>query len=445
MKIEDYIKLRNYWWDTKEIKEIDRGIPRNEYVENALKKTKYERIICLTGVRRSGKTTIMHQIMHKLLKKGLEPRRIVYVKIDEVDIKNLREILSTYNELTGFPPDKEEAYFFLDEVQYLKNWQTQIKGFIDAHYKSKFIISGSSRTLLYRNGAESLMGRITFLNIFPLTFSEFLEFNKISIRFKDFEEQNLDNLKKLQFQLMKEESKIKYHLNQYLDIGGYPEWFKIKDLSEWRKILSNDYLPLIIFKDIVEIFKPKNPLVLERLAKEIAFFSTQRFSYSKLSNRLDLDRESIKLYIYYLKTSMLVFLLEVYTRSGKSSERAEKKLLFWEEGMRRSIISKVEDSISIENIVIWHLIKQNMEKTHIFYEPKYYKEIEEIDFIYQTKNDVIPIEIKYRNQITKKDLKGMYKFIEKFKLKKAIVITKDLLKEEDNILYIPAWLFLLHF
>jgi predicted AAA+ superfamily ATPase len=78
-------------------------------------------------------------------------------------------------------PSRESTYFLLDEIHVMKEWQLQLKYYTDAHAKCRFIISGSSKTLLYRDASESLAGRIRFFEVFPLTFREFLEFNNIDL------------------------------------------------------------------------------------------------------------------------------------------------------------------------------------------------------------------------------------------------------------------------
>jgi len=99
---------------------------------------------------------------------------------------------------------------------------------------------------------------------------------------------------------------------------------------EWKKILVDDYLSLILFKDRVYTLKIKDPVLLERIVIETAKFSTQRFSYVSLSNRMDANRETIKLYLYYLSVSMLVFVSDIYSKNRKAMERSEKKIYFWE-------------------------------------------------------------------------------------------------------------------
>ena len=175
-----YLKKRNYWWQTRNVTPEDRGTTRQTYLDKLQESGKLERIICISGIRRCGKTTILYQYIDQLLKIQ-KPQEIIYAKIDDLigKIDNLHDILNTYHEIIGIDPEKEPVYFFLDEIHIMKEWQLQLKYYLDAHAKCKFIISGSSKTLLYKDASESLAGRIRFIEVFPLIFREFIEFNNI--------------------------------------------------------------------------------------------------------------------------------------------------------------------------------------------------------------------------------------------------------------------------
>jgi predicted AAA+ superfamily ATPase len=92
-----------------------------------------------------------------------------------------------------------------------------------------------------------------------------------------------------------------------------------------------------LFRDIVSVFKVKDPILLEKMVWDIAAISTNRFNYKGLSERLDIDRETVKLYLYYLQSSMMVFVADVFAPSKKAVEKRAKKLYFWEEGLRRAL------------------------------------------------------------------------------------------------------------
>jgi hypothetical protein len=230
-----------------------------------------------------------------------------------------------------------------------------------------------------------------------------------------------------------------------MEIGGFPEWFKIKNLSSWYKTLE-DYISLILFKDIVSVFKIKDPLLLEKMVKEIAQLSTNRFSYLGLSKRLDADRETIKLYLFYLKSSMLIFTAEVYSTTKRMREMKEKKIYFWEEGLRKALTLDTVEAKAVENIVAWHLIKKGLE-SKTFFTPFYWKNRHEVDFVFDDSKHITAVEVKYRSEISNSDIKGLLEFIGKFNLEKAAVVTRDLIERREiegkEILFIPAWLLLL--
>jgi len=444
-----YLQKRNYWWQTQSIRSVDSGVPRPEYLERIQDVSKLERIICLTGIRRCGKTTVLYQYINHLLQ-TIEAKKIVYVKIDDLigKIDSIHDILDMYHEISGIDPLVEKVYFLLDEIHVQKEWQLQLKYYTDAHAKCKFIISGSSKTLLYLNASESLAGRITFIDVFPLTFREYLIFNNIALDEMAPRPYNLSSFKQMEkayYSILPYKLDIVHLLRQYFDTGGYPEWFKIKDMAQWHRTIVEDYFSLILFKDIVSVFKVKDPLLLERLVRDIAVFSTNRFTYKGLSERLGVDRETLKLYLYYLQSSMMIFVADVYAPSKKAVEKRAKKLYFWEEGLRRALTLDMDDGKSAENIVAWHLIKRGLDSKP-FFNPSYWKNKYEVDFVYDDSRMVIPIEVKYREHSTGSDVKGLIEFMDLYGSGTGIVITRDMFKIDEirghKILFIPIWLFL---
>ena len=374
----------------------------------------------------------------------------MYVKMDDIPgkIDNIHDILDIYQELTGIDPVRENVFFLLDEIHAWKDWQLQLKYYIDAHAKCRFIVSGSSKTLLYLDASESLAGRISFIDVFPLTFMEFLSFNGI-LPDKPVHHPYLDSfddIENVYHSIIEHKTEILHVLGQYFDTGGYPEWFKIKDMDMWYRTIVEDYFALILFKDIVSVFRVKDPILLDRLVRDIAVLSTNRFTYKGLSERLGVDRETLKLYLYYLQSSRMVFVADVYAPSKKAAEKRPKKLYFWEEGVRRALTLDKDDGKTAVNIVAWHLIKKGSKSKPAF-KPYYWKNKYEVDFIYDDSRVVISIEVKYQNQPSTTDIKGLMEFIHLYGLNKGIVVTKDTFKIEElegcRILFIPLWLFLL--
>ncbi len=107
-----YLKKRNYWWHTKNVTQSDRGTQRKDYLDKIQETDGLERIICLSGIRRSGKTTILFQYIDQLLQKK-RPEEIVYAKMDDLvgKIDSIHDILNTYHEITGIDPAAGSTYF----------------------------------------------------------------------------------------------------------------------------------------------------------------------------------------------------------------------------------------------------------------------------------------------------------------------------------------------
>lgn len=441
-----YLKEQNTWWDKGSVNKKLLGRPRSNYLELLKEEVNNNRIVALSGIRRSGKTTLLFQLMSSLLAAKTNPQRILYFKIDDLDQDyKIEEILNIYQEITGLDFKRSRVFVFIDEIQYLKNWQRQLKRWLDAKLPIKFFVTGSSVLLLYRQASESLVGRIHFMPIYPLTFPEFLEFNHLTIKSPKIDFSQKTFFKKIE-QVYKDnilaQRKIKYFFNQYLEIGGFPEWFEVKDREKWRRILRDEYFALIIYKDITKTFKIKDPLLLEHLIKEIAHHSSERFSYLSLANKLDADKETIKLYIYYLRSALLISMFEVYSKTRLMSERKEKKLLFWEEGMRKALTGRAgQNGHSLENVVSWHLSILNPVRD--FNEGFYWKNKAEVDFVLERDKTTIPVEIKLSAKQESVKLKGLIEFMDKFNSPYGLVVYQGNFALErvgkKPIYFVPAW------
>ncbi|MEW5955844.1 MAG: ATP-binding protein [Candidatus Micrarchaeota archaeon] len=446
--VAGYLREMNYWWEGKPLGSKETGIARPDYTKRVREALEYERIVCLSGIRRAGKTTLMFQVINGLLPET-DCKKIVYARLDDLigKIDDVRDIVGLYHELTGVDARREKVFFFFDEIHVMSGWQRQLKHFIDAHYPAKFVVSGSSRTLLYKDASESLAGRITFVNVFPLTFREFLEFKGVKLPFEKqcLAEASFAKIRAAYDAVAGEKSAVAHAFSEYLAAGGFPEWFKVRDLREWRRMLVEDYFSLMLFKDIVSVYKVKDPLLLERLVKEIARMSTNRFSYLSLSNRFDVDRETLKLYVYYLKSSAMVSVADVYSKNRKASERREKKLFFCEEGLRKALTLDEDPGRAVENAAAAHFIVEGT-RHDAFFEPSYWKNDLEVDFVYDDGRTLLPVEVKYQRSINAADLKGIIDFAKKFGAKKAFVASRDVLEKRSvsgtQVIIAPAWLLL---
>jgi hypothetical protein len=443
----DEIIIQNAWWKTRQVSKARLGTIRRQEFELLTQKLTSKKITCLLGPRRAGKTTLMYGMIDHLINNGVSEKNILYISFDNPKIrlslqKEFDEMMMEYSSLIIKEPIdnlSNTMYVFLDEIHKLEDWGNILKYWHDIELKIKFIVSGSSSLRILKGSGESLLGRIHFNLILPLTFSEFAG-RQVEADPYDFEK-----ITKAYDSLILEKPELLIKLNDYIQKGGFPEVFSMKDMEQVYDTLKL-YKTLTINRDILDLKDIKEPRTLSDLTDLLSDFMSQRINYSRFAKVLNVKVDTIKKYISYLEECFIIYTAYMYSKKQVISTRKEKKLFFVDCGLRNSLLLKEIDELEktkiVENLVFSHIL--SLKKRDLFPKIFYWmdKARNEVDIVFTLNGKIIPIEVKYVNDIIKKDLKGLIKFCETFKTQ-GIVITKDLLKKEENIIYIPAWLFLL--
>ncbi len=466
----------NPWWDNKPIPESKTSpFKRGDFytVNSTLNRRE---IASIVGPRRVGKTILIHQLIQELLDSKIDPKRILYLSVDEIELNRggaeLKHILEAYFKYIvkkPFDELEETHYLFLDEIQELKDWEKILKNWYDLGYKLKFVISGSSSIWISKGTEESLLGRIKTSIMMPLKFSEVLRYRQIlpdsfseerkkvhSTFIQAIETGNLTGFRKELERFAglvtpKRES-IEIELNRYLIVGGYPEFLEEKNYTKIAESVR-DKIKLIFFKDIVRYFKIRNPAVLEDLFKLIAKTSGNSINLVKTAQTLDIQRPTLKDYLKYLTKAYLVKSSEFYSQSRKTRIRKQNKIYVLDAGIRNGISDYLDDALLndetelgmiVQGVAFDHLarLKFNLEpgpETDIFY----WNNKREIDFVMEVKRKAIPIEAKYRSKLPETTINEIEEFMKEKKSPIGFVITKDLFRTEGKIIKLPLWLFLL--
>lgn len=469
MDIKNSLINTNIWWKNEEINEqFLLGRKRKEF-SNIIDKIDNKRILSIIGPRRVGKSTLIYQTINYLLKeKKINSKRILLFSGDDPSLffdenDKLSNVLECYfNDILeeNIQKIEEKVYIFIDEIHFIKNWQNYLKTYFDKKYNIKFVITGSSAMHLFKDANESLLGRIENLYILPLTFNQFMNFystyilkeEDITIPKIDFE--NMDtSIKGLEILYYNQDEKLKIQqiLKKYMIVGGYPEYFEIKDIEVWQKQLSEDIITRGIYKDILTMYNIKSPEILEKLLYYIAANNSQAFAYSSIAGTFGVDTVTIMTYLGYLKQAFFINIIENYSNNIAKIIRTNKKLSILDNGIRNSLLKQKE----IDNNLAGHIMESIVNfDFRLLCEKENYKQFyyrnsdkEEIDVIIDRNIDIIPIEVKYTNQIENSDLKVINRFIEENgnkeigKARFGIIITKDILKKDGNLYFIPYWLF----
>lgn len=176
----------------------------------------------------------MYEMIAHLLNESVSERNILFISFDNSKVRlslhgrfdeTIREfanliVREPIDSLTG------DVYIFLDEIHKLEDWGNMLKYWQDIGLKIKFIVSGSSSLRILKGSGESLLGRISFHLVLPLTFSE-LAGREVKANFLDYEE-----IKKAYDSLVLEKQELLIKLDDYILKGGFPEVFYIEDISE---------------------------------------------------------------------------------------------------------------------------------------------------------------------------------------------------------------------
>ena len=350
---------QNPWWE----RDFNHNsIVREDYINSIDKLIKSREIVFITGLRRVGKTTIMKQYIKKLLERRIKPEDILFVNLDTFSLidKSIHEIIGKYREI-----HKKKAsdffYLFLDEITSKSNFEQELKSLYD-NDNIKIICSSSIATFMHDKKAL-LTGRTRTIEVLPLSFKEFLLFNKVEYSLAD-------------------RALLDSYFKSYLETGGLPHYVLTKDEEYMEELINN-----IIYKDVIAYYKIKNETVVKELFILLLERVGSRISLNKLSSMLHLSVDSVKRYINYFKKAYLFYTIERYSKTLNERITSQNKIYVADVGIRNVILRKVDYGRNFENLVFLNI------RNH---DPKYYlNNGVEIDFIYDNKL----IEAKYGKKI----------------------------------------------
>lgn len=445
--LKESLHFYNPWWETGKIPSELLEEYKRPVLKNLVSYLSLDRIIVLKGPRRTGKTTLFYHIVDYLLKERVAPTDILFVSLDDLNLRTgLDEIFKAYQETNKrLIKQGKTVYVLLDEVHFLKDWQFYVKRYFERKYPLKFLVSGSAATLI-RKGTESLAGRTVEETVYPFSFYEFLCYrlkNPKLIKIIDGLKSNHSLFNTVNTtDLVPYITEIKICFEDYLEKGGFPNLFGVQDRILWKKLVREDILEKVIYRDLVELYGIKKPQVLEKLFLYLVDITSQILSVTNIANSLKLSRECTEKYLLYLEHALLIKRIRKYSKSAGKTARSGEKVHVIDPGLVNAF-SRVEIGHVLESTVAGHALRQA--DLNIYY----FRDKNEVDLVLERDKNIFPVEVKYKNEIHRRDLNGLYSFIRKFGAKTLIVITRDLMKEESfnetKIIYFPAWLFLLLF
>ena len=417
----------NFWRQDQNV-----GIERTNYLNRLSDLALEGMAVTIVGPRRSGKSTIMYQLIKRLIDGGVPRENTLHVNFEdprfygELNPQFMSKLFDAYMMILR---PKGKVYIFLDEVQNVAGWERFVRFLVDQQ-RHAIYITGSSSSLLSKELGTLLTGRHLDLTIYPLSFSEFLFFKGIKL------ENQLD--------LLSQKTKIRRLVGEYMRWGGFPAAVLGKNKQE---ILLN-YMADILSRDIVERYNIKKVNNLKTLSKYYMTNCASLISFNSIKGFISMPVDTVERYSEYLNNAFLFFYLKRFSFSLKEQEKNPRKVFCIDSGLRNAVSMGFSEDRGrvLENIVFLKFLQKGNE---VYYWKD--KQGYEVDFIVVEGGKVTGVyQVSYsvREARTKtRETNALIRALICFDLKEGTIITENQEMEETlkgfRIRYMPVWKFLL--
>jgi len=378
----------------------------------------------LTGIRRSGKSTLFAMLINELTTEN-NPKSILKLQLDNprfFEIWNnpvlLYSLIETAEKITG----EKVKYLFLDEVQVVKHWETFVKSEYDTERFKKIFVTGSNSTFLENEYSTFLSGRYLENSVFPYSFSEILRQNEIN--------SYLD--------LVSNTPKVLQLLDNCLEWGCFPEIVSIKK-TEIKTNLLNSYFDSIIMKDCISRYQIADVATFKKLLLYGISNIGAVCSYKSLGTAVGTNENTAKKYLNILNDSYIISDVSNFAFSLKENVRNSHKLYAADNGIINAVSYRLWDNKAklFENFVFNELQKQG------FDEITFANSSGECDFVVKKGFDYQAIQVCYEltAENHKREFGGFETIESEVKPLKKTIITYNQEQQSDGIEVVPAWKF----
>ena len=416
------------------------------------------RIVVLTGTRRVGKTTIQYQMIDTLLKRGVDPQKIVFISMDHPMLKlsGVNDVLECYHENIYA---EQDAYYFFDEIQYAQDWDRWLKIIYDMQPDTNVVATGSASPALIKGNQESGAGRWTVIQVPTMSFYEYCEL-------LDLERPQLPKTLKMtqmlhmtqpeRTRIMMQLQKVQNHFTRYLQVGGFPELALSDNDIMAQQIMREDVVDKVLKRDLPSLYNLRNATELERIFLYLCNVSSEIVSIEAIAKELSgVSRPTVENYIQYLESANLIYMSLPVDMAGKKVLKASPKIYIADAAIRNAVL--MDESLLTDSIEMGKIVETAVYK-HVaaFYYQQatsvgYFRggrKGKEIDIVVDKPNAYnILIEVKYREGAPIKDDDAIAELCAEASA--AIVVTKGAndfgvhnTKSGKDMLRIPAFAFL---
>lgn len=354
-------------------------IDRPLYVDKIMAYADTPFVKILTGIRRSGKSTILKMIMEKLQsERGIPSDQIIIMRLDSMEYDDM-SAKDMYKAIKDKLRPNGKTYLFLDEVQEIEGWE-KVANSLLADFDVDLYVTGSNSRMMSSEISTYLTGRYITFRIYTLSFEEYLTFKKQYTKPKDIYTEYAD----------------------YIRLGGFPATHLREYTQDEVYTIIRDIYNSTIFSDIVKRNQIRKVDQLERVIRYTFSNVGIPFSAKTISNYLksehrSLDPETVYNYLEKLEKAYILHKCPRYDLRGKEILKTQEKFYLADTALRYSVLGYTPDSVaaSLENVVYLELCRRGYTVT-IGKIPD-----GEIDFVAQKQNDRIYVQVTQEIQSEK--------------------------------------------
>ncbi|MCD4698452.1 MAG: ATP-binding protein [Bacteroidales bacterium] len=374
-------------------------IPREQFAElSSLSPFGY----ILTGVRRSGKSTLMKQLMQ-------HHASVNYFNFEDsraagFEVSDFLIVEELFTEISGTP-----QIMFFDEIQNIIGWERYVRDAIDR--KKTVVITGSNARLLSKELGTKLTGRHLDFEVFPFSYGEFLSYFKLQAGPESF--------------------------SSFISKGGFPGF-----LNMGKKEMLSTLVSDILVRDIFTRYNLRNQEVYRMIVQFLLSNTGKEVSFNKLKNTFEVgSASSVMEFMNHLMDAYLIFLLPKYATSLKVQGKNPRKVYGIDQGLVNfsSVSGSPDLGRLLENTVYLNLRRSQKEIW-------YFKDKKECDFICrEEKNKYSAIQVTWQLgfQNEKREIEGLLEAMDQLNLTDGTIITFDqedkVVKDGKTIKLIPGW------
>ena len=325
-EIYDGLGVENPWWGGGEPVGRVANYPERAYLpafRQLVTQADVVRSVLLFGPRRVGKTVMIQQTIAHLLGDGVAGSNLLYISLDRPLYNGLTLEGVVRAHMSRTPEARGRRYFFFDEIQYVRDWERDLKSLTDLYPEHRFVASGSAAAALRTKSIESGAGRFTDFMLPPLTFDEF-------IAFQHEEEDSLTRLRAFADADFTEPEQLREidiaYLNilfeRYLTYGGYPEAVMSQHIQDnLDRFIREDIVEKVLLRDLPSLYGIQDTRELNSLFTTLCYNTAQEVSLENLSNSAAISKNTIKRYIEYLEAAFLIRTVSRIDHTARTFER----------------------------------------------------------------------------------------------------------------------------